>query len=132
VKAAMLEGLVYRNVASLVIGKPQAKRDHDEVSRNCWEADEARAFLAAARTAGTQPAAFYALALDSGARKNELCGLQWGDVDLEKGTVTFIRQLTKTGCMPEFGPVKNGTPRTVDLAAETVDLLKAHKRARPN
>ena len=42
--------------------------------------------------------------------------------------MTFIRQLTKTGRNPEFGPVKNGTPRTVDLAAETVDLLKAHKR----
>ena len=84
-KAAMLEGLVYRNVASLVIGKPQAKRGHDEVSRNCWEAEEARSFLAAARTAGSQPAALFALAIDSGARKNELCGLQWGDLDLDKG-----------------------------------------------
>jgi integrase len=34
----------------------------------------------------------YALALDSGARKGELCGLQWGDHDLEKGTVTFFRR----------------------------------------
>jgi integrase len=120
---------VTRNVASLVIGKPQWKRDHEDVARNVWDADEARKFLAAAKAAGAQPAALYAFALDSGARKSELCGLQWGDLDLEKGTVTFIRQLTKTGRAPEFGPVKNGVPRTVDLAAETVELLKAHKRA---
>jgi integrase len=128
-KAAMLEGLVFRNVAALVIGKPQRKRDHADVARNCWEADEARTFLAAAKQAGPQPAALYAVALDSGARKNELCGLQWGDLDFEKGTVAIVRQLTKLGRKPEFGPVKNGVPRTVDLASETVELLKAHKRA---
>jgi integrase len=128
-KAATLEGLVFRNVAALVIGKPRWKRDHADVARNCWEADEARTFLAAAKQAGPQPAGLYALALDSGARKNELCGLQWGDLDLEKGTVTIMRQLAKPGRGPEFGPVKNGVPRTVDLAAETIELLKAHKRA---
>lgn len=40
-----------------------------------------------------------------------------------------MRQLTKLGRSPEFGPVKNGVPRTVDLAAETIELLKAHRRA---
>jgi integrase len=85
-------------------------------------------FLAAARADRPQNAALFALALDSGGRKNELCGLQWSDVDVERGTVTFLRQLTRTGRNPEFGPVKNGSPRTVDLAAETVELLKAHRR----
>jgi hypothetical protein len=37
-KAAVLEGLVTRNVASLVIVKPQWKRDHEEVARNVWDA----------------------------------------------------------------------------------------------
>lgn len=127
-RAGALEGLVVRNVASLVVGKPKPRRNHDDILKNCWEAHEAQAFLAAAKAAGPQPAALYALALDSGARKNELCGLQWGDVDVEKGTVTFVRQLTRPGREPEFGPVKNGTPRTLALAPETVELLKAHKR----
>lgn len=48
---------------------------------------------------------------------------------LENGTVRFVRQLVTTGRKPEFGAVKNDTPRTVDLAPETVELLKAHKRA---
>ena len=126
--AAVLEGMVIRNVAHLVVGKPQQRDDHDHVSGNCWDTDEARAFLVAAKKAGTQPAALYALALDSGARKNELCGLQWGDVDLDAGTVTFVRQLVKLGAKPEFGPIKNDVPRTVDLSSETVALLKEHKR----
>ena len=128
-KAATLENLVTRNVAALVPGKPQPRRDHADVANNVWDVSEARAFLAAARADGPQAAALYALALDSGARKNELCGLRWGDLDWEHGTVTFIRQLVTLGRSPSFGPVKNGTPRTVDLAAETVDLLKAHKRS---
>jgi integrase len=112
----------------MVIGKPAIRRDHDRLRQNCWEADEARAFLVAAKAAGPQPAALYAFALDSGARKGELCGLQWGDLDLEKGTVTFVRQLVRPGRAPVFGPIKNDAPRTLDLAAETVELLKAHKR----
>ena len=115
-------------LASLVIGKPQQRKDHDHIAGNCWEAEEARAFLAAAKAAGPQPAALFAFAIDTGARKNELCGLQWGDLDLEAGTVTIVRQLVKTGRKPEFGPIKNNVPRTIDLGAETVTLLKEHKR----
>ena len=74
-------------------------------------------------------AAFAALALDSGARKGELCGLRWSDLDLEAGTVTFVRQLVKPGTKPTFGPIKNDAPRTVDLGAETVRLLRDHKSA---
>jgi integrase len=118
-KAALLEGLVTRNVASIVVGKPRIRRDHSDIARNCWEAAEARAFLTAAKAAGERPAAFYALALDSGARKGELCGVQWGDLDFEKGTVTFVRQLIETDAegTPVYGPIKNDMPRTVDLSA---------------
>ena len=58
-KAAAVTSLVTRNVAALVIGKPQARRDHDLVLQNCWEADEAGRFLAAANAAGPQPAALF-------------------------------------------------------------------------
>ncbi len=127
-KAAVKAGLVTRNVASLVTGKPKATTDHARLKQAAWDVDEARAFLATANAAGPQPAAFYALALDSGCRKNELCGLQWGDLDLDRGVVTIVRQLVRTGRQPEFGPPKNGQPRTIDVGAETVTLLREHKR----
>ncbi len=51
-KAAQHEGLLARNVAKLVIGKPHRKEGHQDVLEHCWEAEEARAFLAAAKAAG--------------------------------------------------------------------------------
>ncbi len=126
-KAATQEGLVYRNVATLVVGKPRAAARHEDVRSHCWEAPEARKFLKAAREAGPQPAVFYTLALETGMRKAELCGLKWADVDLDRGKVQVGRQLIVPGSKPVFGPPKNGQPRTIDIGPETVKLLKAHK-----
>ena len=120
--------LVTRNVAAIVEGKPRINRDSAAIRDNCWDAQEAAAFLRTAREAGAQAAALYALALDAGPRKGELCGLKWEDIDLEAGTVSIVRQLLKTGHVPTFVPIKNDMPRTVDLGVETIELLKVHKR----
>lgn len=126
-QAAVLEGLVQRNVAKLVVGKPHAQEGHQDVLVHCWEAHEAKTFLTTAKAAGPQPAAFYSMALDSGARKGELCGLMWPDLDLGSGRMTIQRQLVKPGPEPVFGPVKNKTPRTIELSAETLALLRKHR-----
>jgi len=126
-KAAQLQGYVQRNVASIVIGKPHRPEGREDVLHHCWEAEEARRFIAAAKELGPQPAAFYTLALDSGARKGELCGLNWADLDLDTGTVAIVRQLIKPGAQPLFGPLKNGESRTISIAAETMALLRKHK-----
>jgi integrase len=126
-QAAVLEGLVQRNVAKLVVGKPHAPEGHQDAMEHCWEGHEAKTLLVAAKAAGARQAAFYTLALDTGARRGELCGLKWPDVDLASGRVTFQRQLLKPGPVPVFGPVKNKAPRTVEIAAETVALLRRHR-----
>jgi len=126
-KAAEMQDMIQRNVASLVPGKPRAGEGNTGVLNNCWEAEEARRFIAAAKEFGPQPAAFYSLALDSGARKAELCGLKWSDIDLEAGTVSIVRQLVKPGPNPVFGPPKNGTPRTIHIGQDTLEVLRAHK-----
>ena len=126
-KAALPQSLVQRNVASLVIGKPHRPEGHDDVLKHCWEVEEARRFIAAAKELEPQPGAFYTLALDSGARKGELCGLKWMDIDLDAGTVAIVRQLIKPGPEPVFGPLKNGESRAVSVAPETAFLLRKHK-----
>ena len=118
-KAALLQSLVQRNVASLVIGKPHRPEGHEDVLKHCWEVEEARRFIAAAKEVRPQPAAFYTLTLDSEARKGELCGLKWTDVDLDAGTVAIVRQLIKPGPQSVFGPLKNGESRTISIAQET-------------
>jgi integrase len=127
IKGAQLQGLVQRNVASLVIGKPHRPEGREDVLKHCWEAEEARRFVTAAKALGPQPAAFYTLALDSGARKGELCGLKWGDIDMDAGTVAIVRQLIKPGPEPLFGPLKNGESRTISIVPETEALLRKHK-----
>jgi integrase len=128
-KAAVLQDLIPRNAASLVIGKPRRKEGQEDVLHNCWEPEEARTFLDAAKAAGPREAAFYTLALDSGMRKAELCGVQWKDLDLDQRRVSIVRQLVKIGPEPVFGPPKNGKARTIDLDERTIDLLRKHKAA---
>ena len=67
-KAAQLQGLVTRNVASFVVGKPRRAEGHPDVLHHCWTAEEAQRFLAVVREAPPQLAAFFTLALDTGAR----------------------------------------------------------------
>jgi len=108
--------------------KAPADRPSPQRTPSAWTATEAQKFLEAAKAAGTQPAALYSLALDSGARKGELLGLRWSDVDLDAGTITIRQQLLNN--VPEtFGPTKTGKERVVDLDAETVRLLSVHRKA---
>ena len=125
-EAATRSGLVPRNVAKLVNGKPRASAGHEDVLAHVWEAHEARQFLVAAKAAGPQQAAFYSVALETGMRKAELGGLKWTDLDAG-GSLTVQRQLVKPGPEPTYGPVKNKAPRVLALAPDTLALLKAHR-----
>jgi len=121
------------NPASEVENRRTTKRTDraQHAQRHCWTATEARAVLAAANGTRTQLAAFAHLALDSGARKSELCGLTWDRVDLDAGTVRIDRQLDAAGAEPEpvFGPTKTDRGRTIALHSETISRLKTHKRS---
>jgi integrase len=129
-RTAVRDRLLTVNPAADLEHAPRRARAHDDdARRNCWSATEAQTFLAAAKAAGPQTAALYALALDAGLRKGELCGLRWEDCDLTAGTLRIVQQLTKPGPAPTFGPPKGGRARNVRLAPETVALLKAHRKA---
>lgn len=65
------------------------------------------------------------LVLDSGIRRGEACGLQWGDIDFQHGSITIRRNLQYT---PQKGiyldTPKNGKTRNVDVGPETLALLR--------
>lgn len=69
--------------------------------------------------------AYINLAADSGARRGELCGLWWSDIDWKSGTATIRRNLqyTATAGVYETSP-KNGKSRIVDIGPETLSLLR--------
>jgi integrase len=111
--------------------RPKNDKSHQSkgAREHCWTAAQAQTFLATTATAGPQAAAFFALALDTGARKDELHGLLWSDVNLDASTITIHQQLDAAGESPVFGPTKTKSVRTVKLGPETVKRLRAHKRA---
>ena len=127
-KAAVNKDLVRKNIAPLVGNKPKSPEGTEDVRGNCWNEGEAFRFLEVAKSRGPQSAAFYSLALDSGMRKGELCGLRWPNVDLENSKVMVVEQVVKPGANPIFGPPKRDKARTIHLSWETVALLKAHKK----
>ena len=73
--------------------------------------------------------AYINLAADSGARRGELCGLQWSDIEWSKGTIIIRRNLqyTPAAGVYETSP-KNGKTRTVDIGEETLALLLKLRR----
>jgi integrase len=108
----------------------RVSKDHAAIAKaHCWSATEARRFLDAAKTASPQTSAFMLLALDSGARRNELAGIGWHHVDFDAGTVVIERQLDAAGKKPTFGPTKTKGTRTVSLGPETITVLRSHKAA---
>ena len=72
---------------------------------------------------------YITLAADTGARRGELCGLQWSDIDMKESTITIRRNLqyTASAGVYETGP-KTGVVRLVDIGPDSLALLKAlHK-----
>jgi len=126
-KSAVKQGLVSRNVATDVDEKPK-KGTRQDVLDHVWTATEVGRFLETARSAGTQAAAFYTLALDTGARRGELASLKWTDLDFETGRLTIQRHLVQGGLLPEFSPTKSKVARTVELAPQTLVLLRVQKK----
>jgi len=91
--------------------------------------DELRALLGAV---DGQLRVFLYLSANLGARRGEVCALQWDDIDLDAGTVRIQRSLVEGG--PGVGIVAKGTKtaqdRLVALAPDTVHLLRSWRRER--
>jgi integrase len=129
--AAVHYKMIRENAAARAMSKPNAgKVQHETIEAQCWDIDEVKTFLRATEAASPQQAAFYRLALETGARKGELCGFQWkDDLDWERSTIAVARQLVKRWPVPLFGPPKRKQARTIDLSADCLALLRKQKRA---
>jgi integrase len=71
---------------------------------------------------------FLRLAVVLGARRSELIGLKWRDVDLDVGEVLIASGVVRIAGRPLLDKdTKTHTMRRVALGAETVELLRAHR-----
>lgn len=81
----------------------------------------------AARAADADFGDFLALAAVTGARRGELCGLQWGDVDHAAGMLTIRRAIVETDHGLVEKTTKTHQARRLALDASTLDLLSARE-----
>jgi len=70
---------------------------------------------------------FVRLAATTGARRGEILGLSWADVDLVHGRVRLVRGLIDAAGDPVLQDRKTKNANCVDLDLETVALLRTHR-----
>jgi len=72
----------------------------------------------------------FTLALVTGCRRGELCGLQWEHIDLDKGLINIKQSATytaKTGIQIKQ-PKTTSSIRTISIPNSTIQLLKKYRK----
>jgi integrase len=91
-----------------------------------WTPAQLRAFLDTARQ--HRLFAFYRLAAYTGARRGELLNLRWRDIDLDLAEVRVTGSAAVIGGQRIEGTTKSGRSRTVSIDADTVQVLRDHRK----
>lgn len=118
-------GLIARNPLERV-EKPRP----EAVEIQVLSPDQVRKLLEKAK--GHRHEALFVLAVTTGARQGELFGLEWRDVDLDAGVLTIQRTLIEAAGKISVGPPKTkSSRRSVELPANAVEALRAHRRRQP-
>ena len=120
---ALLEGLIGRNVASIV----RAPRGGSVPQGRSLDHNEALALLAQAK--GTRLEAAFVLMLMVGLRPGEALGLMWTDFDPDAGTLRIERSLKRERGQLRLGDTKtHKSRRAIALPAAVVTALGKHRR----
>jgi integrase len=92
-----------------------------------WTPQDTGAFLDYA--ARHRLSALFDLATSTGARRGELCGLRWVDVDLQDQTITIAIERVQVGWEAvEDEPKSESSRRVVALDSATVTALRRHRK----
>lgn len=86
--------------------------------------------LEALQDASPQYSVITQLALLTGARRGELCGLRWSDIDFKAATLSINRTLQSIpGQGPVFGPPKTKrSRRCIKIGPDCISLLEEYRR----
>jgi len=120
--AVDVEGLLATNPANKV-STPKGQ----SVTPDLWNKEELNKFLKA--SSNHRLGFYFRLSAFTGARRGEVCALRWSDFD--GSLLTISKSRTKAGNeVVELSSTKGGTNgrRTIKVDADTMELLKAHRK----
>lgn len=102
----------------------------EETDVQVLDEQEVARLLTALHDAPTQYSVITQLALLTGARRGELCGLRWSDIDLDAGTITISRTLqTIPGKGQIFNsPKTKNSRRCIKVTPDCVELLQEYRQ----
>jgi integrase len=112
-------GLVQRNVARLASAPSQPQREQHPP-----ELAEVKRLMAAAVDVSLMFGLFIRVMVATGARRAEVCGLRWSDVNFDANTLTVERSYTVLPGVRSDEPTKTRTKRTIVLDPVTLTLLR--------
>jgi integrase len=115
-------GLLVANVANRA--KPPRVRVAGQTA-DVWSAEELSAFLAS--VAADRLFAAWHLAAHTGLRRGELLGLRWQDVDESMGVASVRQAIVLDYTTPIVTTPKGHDARVVNLALETLEVLRDHR-----
>jgi len=112
-------GLVQRNVAKLACAPSQPQREQYPP-----DVADVLALLAAARDVDSMFGLYVRVMVATGARRAEVCGLRWSDLDPATATLTVQQSYTLVPGVRGDRPTKTRSARTVALDPVTLDELE--------
>jgi integrase len=124
-KRAILWGYIINNPNSF-IEKPKVRKKEIE----CYSPEEVKNLLDVLLNESLKYQAIMCLALDSGARRGEIVGLTWNDVDFTKKTLKInksVQYTTELGIF-EKSTKTQSSDRVIYISDKTINILKAYKK----
>jgi integrase len=116
-------GLLGRNVAAGAMPPRPSRRAAGWI--NAWEPEDLARFLEFVQD--TRLAPIWRLSAMTGMRRGEVLGLRWQDLDLDRARLSVRQALVAVGYEVIHSTPKSHNARVIDLDAETVAQLRAHR-----
>lgn len=116
-----------------ILNNPNARIEKPKIRKKeieCYSPEEVEKLLAVLKTESLKYQALIMLALDSGARRGEITGLIWEDVDFNKSTININKT---TQYVKEYGVFEKETKtatsnRIIYISNTTLNVLRQYKK----
>lgn len=111
----------------LKVKRPVPKKEEKAVNEEekAYSLEDTKRILSCLRNEPLKWRSYVMLSLDTGARRGEICGLRWSDIDWDRKQITLSNNLQYT---PKKGvyetTLKGNKVHKVDIGDSTIELLK--------